>query len=175
VTFGEWRRAAEQTELPPGSVADQPVTGIRWARIRTWLKATSFRLPTESEWEYACRAGSTTPRYGPLDSVAWYVANSSVRGEGLRVHRVGQKQPNAWGCFDMLGNAWELCSDRYFAGSYRRRDDRPKGAALDEAYKATLRGGGFSGAPNTCRASWRRGTTPAEVVAGIGFRVVRDP
>ncbi len=63
------------------------------------VSADGYRLPTEAEWEYACRAGTTGPRYGQLDEIAWYRANS-----GAHVHEVCGKQPNAWGLYDMLGN-----------------------------------------------------------------------
>jgi formylglycine-generating enzyme required for sulfatase activity len=63
-------------------------------------------LPTEAEWEYAARAGSTTARYGSLDDIAWYKGNS-----GGKTHEVGQKQPNAFGLYDVLGNFWQWTAD----------------------------------------------------------------
>ena len=68
-----------------------------------------YRLPTEAEWEYAARAGTTGARYGELDSIAWWGGNS-----GGQTQLVNHKAPNAWGLYDMLGNVWELCSDYYF-------------------------------------------------------------
>lgn len=67
-----------------------------------------YRLPTEAEWEYACRAGTSGPAYGMLDSIAWHLGNSNDRP-----HPVGEKAANPWGFYDMLGNVWELCQDWY--------------------------------------------------------------
>jgi sulfatase modifying factor 1 len=117
--------------------------------------ADGFRLPTEAEWEHACRAGTTGPRYGHLDDIAWYRGNS-----GERVHVVGGKQPNAWGLHDMLGNVWDWCWDVYDAevyGSYR-----------------VLRGGGWSDEHWSCRASVRRRSHPTYRIEDVGFRVVRS-
>ncbi|WP_233559052.1 formylglycine-generating enzyme family protein [Micromonospora radicis] len=117
--------------------------------------ADGFRLPTEAEWEYACRAGTTGPRYGPLDDIAWYRGNSAERS-----HTVGGKQPNAWGLYDMLGNVWNWCWDVYDAevyGSYR-----------------VLRGGGWFDEQWSCRASVRRRSHPTFTVDDVGFRVARS-
>ena len=81
-----------------------------------WLRdADGFRLPTEAEWEYLCRAGSTSARYGELDKVAWFGDNSN--GE---THPVGQKEPNAWGLLDTLGNVWEWCVDEWDEEAYSK-------------------------------------------------------
>src|SRR5690606_13265999 len=64
-----------------------------------------YRLPTEAEWEYACKAGTNEPRYGELNEVAWFKSNSCGS-----THPVGTKRPNSWGLYDMLGNVWEWCS-----------------------------------------------------------------
>jgi sulfatase modifying factor 1 len=71
-------------------------------------KDWEYRLPTETEWEYACRAGTSGATYGPLDAIAWHFGNADQRP-----HPVGEKAPNAWGFYDMLGNVWELCQDWY--------------------------------------------------------------
>ncbi|KOV83578.1 MULTISPECIES: formylglycine-generating enzyme family protein [unclassified Streptomyces] len=124
--------------------------GIAWDR-----SADGYRLPTEAEWEHACRAGTTGPRYGPLDEVAWYRGNSRER-----VHDVGGKRPNPWGLYDMLGNVWEWCWDVYDAevyGTYR-----------------VLRGGGWFDEHWSCRASVRRRSHPTFQVDDVGFRVARS-
>ncbi|MFB8279365.1 formylglycine-generating enzyme family protein [Nocardia colli] len=117
--------------------------------------ADGYRLPTEAEWEHACRAGSTGPRYGELDEIAWYRGNSDEH-----VHEVGGKRPNAWGLHDMLGNTWDWCWDIYDAeiyGSYR-----------------VLRGGGWFDEHWSCRASVRRRSHPTLRLDDVGFRVARS-
>ncbi|QTE30483.1 formylglycine-generating enzyme family protein [Pengzhenrongella sicca] len=117
--------------------------------------AGGYRLPTEAEWEHACRAGTTGPRYGELDEIGWYRGNS-----GERSHDVGGKQPNAWGLYDLLGNVWEWCWDVYDAevyGEYR-----------------VLRGGGWFDERWSCRASVRRRSHPTFRIDDVGFRLARS-
>ncbi|WP_425355077.1 formylglycine-generating enzyme family protein [Paeniglutamicibacter psychrophenolicus] len=118
------------------------------------VAAEGYRLPTEAEWEFAARAGTSTPTHGPLAEIAWTSA------DGLDgPQEVGLKRPNGFGLFDMIGNAWEWCWDyadtaRY--GGYR-----------------SLRGGGWDDKPWSCRASVRRGSAPDAVLEDVGFRVAR--
>ncbi len=124
--------------------------GVEWD-----ASADGYRLPTEAEWEHACRAGTTGPRYGPLDEIAWYRGNSDER-----IREVGRRQPNRLGLHDMLGNVWEWCWDVYDAevyGSYR-----------------VLRGGGWFDEHWSCRASVRRRSHPTFRVDDVGFRVARS-
>ncbi|MEN3310277.1 MAG: hypothetical protein V7603_6479 [Micromonosporaceae bacterium] len=117
--------------------------------------ADGYRLPTEAEWEHACRAGTAGARYGQLDEIAWYRGNSQER-----MHEVGGRRPNAWGLYDMLGNVWEWCWDVYDAevyGSYR-----------------VLRGGGWFDERWSCRASVRRRSHPTFQIDDVGFRVARN-
>jgi formylglycine-generating enzyme required for sulfatase activity len=117
--------------------------------------ADGYRLPTEAEWEYACRAGTTGARYGELADIAWYGDNA-----GGTVHVVGAKRPNSWGFHDMLGNVWEWCWDVYdreVYGSYR-----------------VLRGGGWADEHWSCRASVRRRSHPTLAIEDLGFRVARS-
>jgi sulfatase modifying factor 1 len=117
--------------------------------------ADGYRLPTEAEWERACRAGTTGPRYGPLDEIAWFRGNS---GECL--HEVGGRAPNPWGLHDMLGNVWDWCWDTYDAEVYGD-------------YKV-LRGGGWFDEHWSCRASVRRRGHPDFRVDDVGFRLARS-
>ncbi|MFD0020489.1 formylglycine-generating enzyme family protein [Streptomyces sp. NPDC058382] len=126
------------------------VEGVGWDTA-----ADGYRLPTEAEWEHACRAGTTGARYGELDDIAWHRGNSQER-----IHEVGGRRPNAWGLYDTLGNVWEWCWDVYDAevyGSYR-----------------VLRGGGWFDERWSCRASVRRRSHPTFRIDDTGFRVARS-
>ncbi|GAA2068062.1 formylglycine-generating enzyme family protein [Microbacterium hatanonis] len=156
----------------------RPATGVSWLRAIRFCNAASewegldpaysfdgedvtwhvdsdgFRLPTEAEWEFACRAGSTGSQYGPLREVAWTSADGVTSPQD-----VGAKHPNLNGLFDTLGNAWEWCWDlldpaRY--GEYR-----------------VFRGGGFADDAWTVRASTRRGGHPRNGQDDVGFRLAR--
>ena len=141
---------SHQEQLVPAYRLDPDGEGIDWD-----ASADGYRLPTEAEWEHACRAGTGAARYGQLDDVAWHRGNSQGR-----LHPVGGKQPNAWGLFDMLGNVWEWCWDVYDAevyGTYR-----------------VLRGGGWFDEHWSCRASVRRRSHPTFRIDDVGFRVARS-
>ncbi|MCP4130850.1 MAG: formylglycine-generating enzyme family protein [bacterium] len=118
-------------------------------------ESDGYRLPSEAEWEYACRAGTGKVTYGEIDEIAWYTENS-----GGKTHEVGKMEPNAWGLYDMLGNVWEWCWDIYdekVYGSYR-----------------TFRGGGWSDPPRGCLASNRRRSHPTFYIDDLGFRLARS-
>jgi formylglycine-generating enzyme len=141
---------SEREGLTPAYRIHADAEGVGWD-----ASADGYCLPTEAEWEHACRAGTSGPRYGPLDEIAWHRGNS-----GERVHEVGGKRPNAWGLYDMLGNVWEWCWDIYDAevyGTYR-----------------VLRGGGWFDEPWSCRASARRRSHPTFRIDDVGFRVARS-
>ncbi len=136
--------------LSPAYRLHADVEDIEWD-----ASVNGYRLPTEAEWEHACRAGTTGPRYGPLDEIAWHRRNSHER-----IHDVAGKQPNAWGLYDMLGNVWEWCWDIYDAevyGTYR-----------------VLRGGGWCDEHWSCRASVRRRSHPTLRIDDVGFRIARS-
>jgi formylglycine-generating enzyme required for sulfatase activity len=138
-----------------------PVESISWDDARSYCQAVGMRLPTEAEWEYAARAGSNGSRYGEIDQIAWYRSNS-----GSQTHEVGQKQANAWGLRDMLGNVWEWVEDWY--AQY------PPGATTDPRGPSSgsergLRGGSWNGDSGLARASVRSGPN-WRVGAVIGVR-----
>lgn len=166
------------SQVPEDQGADTPVHSVSWLDATRWCNALSarsgaspaytldgdavtwdvaadgFRLPTEAEWEWACRAGTTGPRYGALSDIAWTEADGLAGPQ-----KVETKQPNAFGLSDMLGNVWEWCWD--YADPARYADYR------------VLRGGGWADKHWSVRASVRRGSMPGTELDDVGFRVVR--
>ena len=134
----------------------------------TWNRdANGYRLPTEAEWEYACRAGTQTPFCGgtSADEVGWHVGNSQTR-----THPVGEKQPNAWGLYDMHGNVLEWCWD-WFGGYSSEANNNPIGPASGTS--RVYRGGCWSFQAYQTRSAYRFGNNPNMRSFIIGFRVVR--
>ena len=162
-----------------------PVEQVDWndatnycARLTTQARAAGriptnsvYRLPTEAEWEYACRAGTTTrfyygddPGYTNLTDYAWYFENS-----GNETSPPGQLLPNAWGLYDMAGNVAEWCRDRYGAYVGGSQTD-PQGPVTGTS--RVLRGGSLSHAGQFCRSAKRFAFAPTYTYEGFGFRVV---
>ena len=174
--------------------SDHPVEEVSWDDAVEFCRRLSalpaeksagnvYRLPTEAEWEYACRAGTTTKySFGDdeseLGDYAWYGVNSD------NTHPVGGKLPNAWGLYDMHGNVWEWCQDWY--------DDYPSGAVTDPTGPASgssrvYRGGGWESTAADCRSGVRDGFprrskpgfSPPRIkvdgIYGVGFRVALSP
>ncbi|MGP5226983.1 formylglycine-generating enzyme family protein [Arthrobacter rhombi] len=143
-----WCNAASTTQ---GIGAAYTIEGreVHWD-----VSSTGYRLPTEAEWEHACRAGTVGPRYGELTRIAWTAADR-VSG----VQPVASKEPNAFGLFDMIGNLWEWCWD--YADTARYADYR------------SLRGAGWADPHYSARASVRRGSAPDARIEDVGLRVVR--
>ena len=158
--------------------ADRPVEQVGWAeaveycrKLTTKQRAEGilpegweWRLPTEAEWEYAARAGSSGPRHGELDEIAWWSNNS-----GSQTHPVEQKAANGWGLHDMLGNVWEWCSDWY--------GDYPTGAVTDPTGPSSgsyrvFRGGSWSNDAGVARSAGRSLLDPGRRLNDLGFRPV---
>jgi len=144
-----------------------------WAGFRN-ITGKSFRLPTEAEWEYACRAGTKT-KYNTgdndaaLEQAGWFNGNS----EG-KTHPVGQKISNAWGLYDMHGNVWQLCRDWYGEDYYGKSEaENPQGPA--QGVFRVLRGGPWDGTPLYCRSAFRHRIGPDYRHSHVGFRVVVAP
>jgi formylglycine-generating enzyme required for sulfatase activity len=142
--------------------------------LSTWacdFTKNGYRLPTEAEWEYACRAGTTTNYYtgdseSDLAKAGWYLGNS-----GNTTHAVGGKQANALGLYDMHGNVWEWCSDWYGRYSSANATD-PQGPSSGSS--RVERGGSWGSSGNCCLSAYRRSLSPDGRSDGIGFRVVRQ-
>ncbi|MFH1092119.1 MAG: formylglycine-generating enzyme family protein [Pseudomonadota bacterium] len=180
-----------------------PVEMVSWneaadfiRRLNSLEKTNKYRLPTEAEWEYACRAGTTTAFYlapnlgkddDPLNPIAWYADNGCVDypgGEdcfdweekqpgcrGCGPHPVGRKQPNPWGLYDMVGNVAEWCQDWY--------EEYPRSEVKDPAGPETgrnkvFRGGSWFDSPERNRAGVRDSFSPGGRGFAIGFRLVKD-
>jgi formylglycine-generating enzyme required for sulfatase activity len=139
-----------------------PVENVSWSDVQEFIKRLNqadskyqYRLPTEAEWEYACRAGTTGDYAGDLDAMAWYEKNS-----GGKTHAVGQKQANAWGLYDMHGNVWEWCQDWYDSNYYRQSPGAdPTGPTAGSA--RVFRGGSWDYAAACCRSAFASTTRPA--------------
>jgi formylglycine-generating enzyme required for sulfatase activity len=157
--------------------AERPVEQVSWEETVQFCRKLSektkrkARLPTEAEWEYACRAGSKT-RFsfgdsdGDLGAYAWYRANSD-----RQTHEVGKKKPNAWGLYDMHGDVWEWCVDWYGATYYRSSPGAdPQGPGSGNS--RVQRGGSWGNDPQLCRSANRHSFAPDNRRLSLGFRVV---
>ncbi len=157
--------------------ADLPVETVSWDDCQEWLSEMNQRhalpegwqwaLPTEAQWEYACRAGTRGEYAGDLDEMAWYDANSVGK-----THPVGTKRANAWGLHDMHGNVWEWCADRF--GGY------PSGTAIDPAGPASgsyrvFRGCSWVKPARSCQSAYRNRDASDGRHSFVGFRAAAVP
>lgn len=190
VTIGEYRELMATSPEQRGDSDDLPVAHTSWYQAITWCNALSrrhhfapcyavsgftvtwqgldcagYRLPTEAEWEYAARAGTTAARPGPLPELGWFDENS-----GLRPHPVKQKRANAWGLYDMLGNVAEWVWD--WRQEYPARPEvDPTGPKTGD--NRVFRGGSFQYGEGEATAWARSAYGPPNQVPFIGFRCVR--
>jgi formylglycine-generating enzyme required for sulfatase activity len=181
VTRGFWLARTEVTETQyakvvpsrsaPGAKSDgnRPVTGVSWAAANAYCSAVGGRLPTEAEWEYAARAGTSTRYYDSPTAVAWFTDNSDGSPQP-----VGMKAPNAFGLHDMLGNVSEWVRDRY----YSAYDDTSDPFAVEEPLagnaSGVARGGSWVSEADGVRSSRRLEMLPDAEEPHIGFRCASD-
>jgi formylglycine-generating enzyme required for sulfatase activity len=179
VTQGQWKKImGDNPSIFKNCGESCPVENISWLMAQAFIRKINqiertdkYRLPSEAEWEYACRAGTTTKySFGngidELSDYAWYNKNSDNR-----THPAAQKKPNAWGLYDMHGNVWEWCMDW--------QNDNPSNAATDSrttsyAQHRVMRGGSWPNNPATLTSAFRGQDYPVVQSHDIGFRIVRD-
>jgi formylglycine-generating enzyme required for sulfatase activity len=145
---------------------DLPVDSVSWVEADAYCKEIGGRLPSEAEWEWAARGGTTGARYGNLDDIAWYWNNAN-----FTTHPVGKKKPNAFGLYDMLGNVVEWTYTWYWV-QLNQENINPTGPSTAE-YKS-LRGGGWWDDPELIRVSYRRRFETTDEDYNIGFRCAGD-
>ena len=183
VTQAQWKKYMDKIPVEYEG-DDLPVEAVTWNLVQEFIQRLNasgdggpggaFRLPTEAEWEYACRAGSTSEfcfgnDESRLGDYAWFNGNSDYK-----THPVGAKRPNAWGLFDMHGNVWEWCSDWYGEDYYANSPDTDPAGPDAGVYKV-LRGGCWYYDAALCRSAYRYYITPVFRNSDNGFRLARTP
>jgi formylglycine-generating enzyme required for sulfatase activity len=161
VTQAQWEWVTGSGNRPSTFTGDdRPVDNVSWNDCQVFCESMRgvtgkpIRLPTEAEWEYACRAGTTTDYYcgtgvEALKKVGWYEGNSNGQTQP-----VGKKAPNEWGLLDLHGNVWEWCQDWFGAEYYRESDERDPQGPEHGDYRV-CRGGSWQNDPGWCRATAR--------------------
>ena len=179
MTQAQWRAVMGKNNSFYGGCDNCPEEQVSWEDVQEFIRKLNqldpgqgYRLPTEAEWEYACRAGSTGAYCfgddeGRLGEYGWYEGNETQN----ETHPVGQKKPNAWGLYDMHGNVWEWCQDWH--GPYPASavtDPRGPSSGSDRVF----RGGGFESGARVIYSTMRGGDVPAKRDMCLGFRLVKD-
>ncbi len=159
---------------------NRPIENVTWDQVQEFIRrlnlrdnTRSYRLPTEAEWEYACRAGTLTQYcFGndpeQLDLYGWFCRNSD-----FETHPVGKLRPNAWGLYDMHGNAAEWCQDWYGGNSYADGSEIDPGGSPGGTEKV-IRGGSWEHAASYCRSAARIHYIPNDASTFVGFRLVKN-
>ena len=188
VTQGQWKAVMESNPSHFTSCGDDcPVEKVSWNDVQDFIRKLNrmkekrkYRLPTETEWEYACRAGTKTPfSYGRCLSTdqANYHGDSPLNGcskgkDRKKTLPVGSLSPNAWGLYDMHGNVWEWCQDRYgkYPSNFVTDPEGPSSGSV-----RVTRGGSWLHDAGRCRSSNRSRTDPDDKFFDLGFRLACDP
>ncbi len=177
VTQAQWEAVMKNNPSRFKGDPNRPVEMVSWEEVQDFIRqlneregVSSYRLPTEAEWEYAARAGSTTAySFGDdssqLGEYAWYWGNAEKT-----THSVGQLEPNAWGLYDMHGNVWEWIHDWY--GEYPTEAVTDPSGPSSGSYRV-LRGGGWLDGAGRCRSASRLNGTPGDRSYDLGFRLLR--
>ena len=153
----------------------QPVTGVSWEDARQYAKWAGLQLPSEAQWEYACRAGTRTRYYSgdtdkDLDQVGWYSENS-----GGMLHPVGAKEPNGFGLYDMHGNVWEWVEDDWHKNYNGAPEDGSAWIDESRGSNRVIRGGSWDNSARLCRAAARDGGVLGDRGGHLGFRLALLP
>ena len=180
VTQALWREVMGGNPANAKTDGSHPVEQVSWnnclefigrlnARPEAQDAGQTFSFPTEAQWEYACRAGTTGPYggTGSLDDMGWYASNS-----GGKTHPVAQKKPNDWGLYDMHGNIWEWCSD-WFGDYPKEAQTDPRGPA--SGVLRVARGGSWIHPARGCRSAFREWYAPGDRDGSLGLRLVLVP
>jgi formylglycine-generating enzyme required for sulfatase activity len=174
VTQAQWQTVMGDNPSNFKDCGNCPVEQVSWDDAQKFIQGLNrvndgytYRLPTEAEWEYACRAGTTGDYAGTLGEMAWYSENS-----GSKTHTVGGKQPNAWGLADMHGNVWEWCQDWYHETYYGAPTDGSAWLSGGEQKYRVVRGGSWSGLASRTSFASRGHNKPDLRNLNDGFRVV---
>jgi len=178
VEFVSWNMAIDYCNRRSIAEGLVPVYTVEGTAVTWDRSANGYRLPTEAEWEYACRAGTQTPyNIGDnMDDAGWHRGNSVTIVNDYRSRHtfpVGQKRPNAWGLYDMHGNVLEWCWD-WFAPYTPEPKVDPIGPSSSPRGARVYRGGNFDFQDNWCRSAYRFGNRPTFRMFYTGFRVVRN-
>ncbi|MCF7788514.1 MAG: SUMF1/EgtB/PvdO family nonheme iron enzyme [Prosthecobacter sp.] len=173
ITQGQWNAVMGSNPSQFQGSDQLPVESVSWEEAQAFIAKLNsinilpegwhFTLPTEAQWEYACRAGATGPYHGSsLDDIGWYDGNS-----GGESHEVGRKKANSWGLYDMHGNVWEWCLDAWDGSTKSLGGTDPVGGI---GFGRIYRGGSWNGAENYCRSAYRSTFVSDGRRGNLGFR-----